>query len=205
MKERCIPLQVKRNPWISITDLFSSVVLVVLLLFVMAAIVPKFTQEAQRREMMEKIDSALTVYEEQGQVKVHSETGMLEFTSVTFDSGSAELTPETKLLVKDLSANLTGYMAENPMMELLIEGHTDPAMIHTVVNRGGYFADNIQLSTLRAANVRRELLASMGTEYANRIGVAGYGDTRLKNIEQPLSAENRRIEIRILWKGQGTQ
>ena len=91
------------------------------------------------------------------------------------------------------------------MMELLIEGHTDPAMIHTVVNRGGYFADNIQLSTLRAANVRRELLASMGTEYANRIGVAGYGDTRLKNIEQPLSAENRRIEIRILWKGQGTQ
>ena len=138
-------------------------------------------------------------------MKVHSETGMLEFTSVTFDSGSAELTPETKLLVKDLSANLTGYMAENPMMELLIEGHTDPAMIHTVVNRGGYFADNIQLSTLRAANVRRELLASMGTEYANRIGVAGYGDTRLKNIEQPLSAENRRIEIRILWKGQGTQ
>ncbi|WP_106627622.1 OmpA/MotB family protein [Selenomonas massiliensis] len=198
-------MQVKRNPWISITDLFSSVVLVVLLLFVMAAIVPKFTQEAQRREMMEKIESALTVYEEQGQVKVHSETGMLEFTSVTFDSGSAELTPETKLLVKDLSANLTGYMAENPMMELLIEGHTDPAMIHTVVNRGGYFADNIQLSTLRAANVRRELLASMGTEYANRIGVAGYGDTRLKNIEQPLSAENRRIEIRILWKGQGTQ
>ena len=198
-------MQVKRNPWISITDLFSSVVLVVLLLFVMAAIVPKFTQEAQRREMMEKIESALTVYEEQGQVKVHSETGMLEFTSVTFDSGSAELTPETKLLVKDLSANLTGYMAENPMMELLIEGHTDPAMIHMVVNRGGYFADNIQLSTLRAANVRRELLASMGTEYANRIGVAGYGDTRLKNIEQPLSAENRRIEIRILWKGQGTQ
>ena len=198
-------MQVKRNPWISITDLFSSVVLVVLLLFVMAAIVPKFTQEAQRREMMEKIDSALTVYEEQGQVKVHSETGMLEFTSVTFDSGSAELTPETKLLVKDLSANLTGYMAENPMMELLIEGHTDPAMIHTVVNRGGYFADNIQLSPLRAANVHRELLASMGTEYANRIGVAGYGDTRLKNIEQPLSAENRRIEIRILWKGQGTQ
>ena len=198
-------MQVKRNPWISITDLFSSVVLVVLLLFVMAAIVPKFTQEAQRREMMEKIESALTVYEEQGQVKVHSETGMLEFTSVTFDSGSAELTPETKLLVKDLSANLTGYMAENPMMELLIEGHTDPAMIHTVVNRGGYFADNIQLSTLRAANVRRELLVSMGKEYANRIGVAGYGDTRLKNIEQPLSAENRRIEIRILWKGQGTQ
>lgn len=198
-------MQIKRNPWISTTDLFSSVVLVVLLLFVMAEIIPKFTQEAQRRDMMEKIETALTVYEQQGQVKVHTETGMLEFTSVTFDSGSAELTPKTKLLVKDLSENLIGYMAENPMLELLIEGHTDPAAIHAVINRGGYFEDNIQLSTLRAANVRKELLASMGKEYANRIGVAGYGDTRLKNTEQPVSPDNRRIEIRLLWKGQSAQ
>lgn len=198
-------MQIKRNPWISTTDLFSSVVLVVLLLFVMAEIIPKFTQEAQRRDMMEKIETALTVYEQQGQVKVHTETGMLEFTSVTFDSGSAELTPKTKLLVKDLSENLIGYMAENPMLELLIEGHTDPAAIYAVINRGGYFEDNIQLSTLRAANVRKELLASMGKEYANRIGVAGYGDTRLKNTEQPVSPDNRRIEIRLLWKGQSAQ
>lgn len=152
-----------------------------------------------------KIETALTVYEQQGQVKVHTETGMLEFTSVTFDSGSAELTPKTKLLVKDLSENLIGYMAENPMLELLIEGHTDPAAIHAVINHGGYFEDNIQLSTLRAANVRKELLASMGKEYANRIGVAGYGDTRLKNTEQPVSPDNRRIEIRLLWKGQSAQ
>ena len=67
------------------------------------------------------------------------------------------------------------------------------------------FEDNIQLSTLRAANVRKELLASMGKEYANRIGVAGYGDTRLKNTEQPVSPDNRRIEIRLLWKGQSAQ
>ena len=71
----------------------------------------------------------------------------------------------------------------------------------SVVNRGGYFENNIQLSTLRAANVREALLNDMGKEYSNRIGVAGYGETRLKNKVDPLSAENRRIEIRILWNG----
>ena len=45
------------------------------------------------------------------------------------------------------------------------------------------------------------ILVFLGKEYANRIGVAGYGDTRLKNTADPLSAENRRIEIRILWNG----
>ena len=65
----------------------------------------------------------------------------------------------------------------------------------------GYFENNIQLSTLRAANVREALLNDMGKEYSNRIGVAGYGETRLKNKVDPLSAENRRIEIRILWNG----
>lgn len=192
----------KKNPWISIADLFSSVVLVLLLLFILASIVPKFTQEAQRREMMHQISETLADYERQGQVKVHEETGMLELTSATFDSGSAELTGGTQRIVRDLSATLKSYMNKHDRMEILIEGHTDPAAIETVVNRGGYFADNIQLSTLRAANVRREMIASMGNDGADRIGVAGYGATRLKNTKDPLSAENRRIEIRILWNGQ---
>jgi chemotaxis protein MotB len=126
----------------------------------------------------------------------------LEFTSVTFESGSALLAPATKSAVRDLAAKLKRYMDENNRMEILIEGHTDPAAIKQVINRGGYFSDNIQLSTLRAANVRAELLTHLGTEYAKRIGVAGYGETRLRNTQYPLSPENRRIEIRILWNGQ---
>ncbi|MDY6349711.1 MAG: OmpA family protein [Selenomonas sp.] len=191
----------QRNPWVSISDLLSSVVLILLLLFVMASIVPRYTQEAQRRDMMDQIEQALQEYEENGQIKVHPDTGMLEFTSVTFNSGSAEVTPQTMQVVADLSEKLKSYMDENANMEILIEGHTDPAAISQVINKGGYFSDNIQLSTLRAANVRSALLKYLGNGYARRIGVAGYGETRLKNNEDPLAAENRRIEIRILWNG----
>lgn len=191
----------RRNPWVSISDLLSSVVLVLLLLFIMASIIPKYTQEAQRQQMMHQIDQALKEYQDSGQVHINAETGILEFTSVTFSSGSALVTAETVSIIQQLSEKLKAYMDENPRMELLIEGHTDPAMVMSVRNAGGYFANNIQLSTLRAANFREYLLKFMGKEYSKRIGVAGYGETRLKNTENPLSAENRRIELRILWNG----
>ena len=191
----------RKNPWITVADLLSSVVLILLLLYVLAVIIPQFTQENRQRNMMLKIDSQLKEYEERGQIEVHLETGTLEFTSLTFDSGSAELTPATKSMIGDLSKLLIEYMASEPMMEILVEGHTDPAVVQSVRNKGGYFADNVQLSTLRAANVRAALLGYLGAEYAGRIGVAGYGETRLKNKENPLSPENRRIEIRILWHG----
>ena len=192
----------RNNPWISISDLLSSVVLILLLMFVLAAVLPQYSQEAQKREMMSKIGAALQEYQERGQVQVHLDTGMLEFTSVTFSSGSAELSGAALAAIKDFSAQLKNYMLENPKMEVLIEGHTDPAAVSKVINKGGYFENNVQLSTLRAANVRSALLSNIGLEYAQRIGVAGYGETRLKNTDNPLSAENRRIEIRILWNGQ---
>lgn len=192
----------RNNPWISISDLLSSVVLILLLMFVLAAILPQYTQEAEKREMMNRISAALQEYQDNGQVRVHLETGILEFTSVTFPSGSTEVTLEALKAIKDFSEQLKAYMVENPKMEVLIEGHTDPAPVSSVRNKGGYFDNNVQLSTLRAANVRDALLNNIGKEYAERIGVAGYGETRLKNKENPLAEENRRIEIRILWKGQ---
>lgn len=192
----------QRNPWISIADLLSSVVLVLLLMFVLSAVAPRYTQEALRHSMMEQIEAALVDYKEKGQVNVDQDKGVLEFTAVTFASGSAELDQGTAPLIKDLAGRLKHYMQEHTRMEVLIEGHTDPSSVKGVVNEGGYYENNIQLSTLRAANVRGALLNQMGNEYANRIGVAGYGETRLKNTREPMSAENRRIEIRLLWNGQ---
>lgn len=191
----------KRNPWISIADLLTSVVLVVLLLFVMAAIAPKYSAEMVRHRVMSSFNADLADYESKGQLKVYVDRSVLEFTSVTFDQGSAMLNDDTTSLVHDLSKNLKKIMEEHPKMEVLIEGHTDPMPVTQVMNVGGYYENNIQLSSLRAANVRESLLNVMGNDYAKRIGVAGYGDTRLKNTKDKYSAENRRIEIRILWDG----
>lgn len=187
------------NPWISISDLLSSVVLILLLLFIMASIVPKFSMDSQRLEMMNQINLALKEYEKEGLVKVHRESGVLEFTSVTFDQGSAQLNSNTEHLVEEMSKKLQVYLKEKPNLEILIEGHTDPSAVHNVVNIGGYYDSNIQLSALRAINVRNTLLRHVGAEYSGRIGVGGYGETRLKNKDNPMSSENRRVEIRLLW------
>lgn len=187
------------NPWISISDLLSSVVLILLLLFIMASIVPKFSMDSQRLEMMNQINLALKEYEKEGLVKVHRESGVLEFTSVTFDQGSAQLNSNTEHLVEEMSKKLQVYLKEKPNLEILIEGHTDPSAVHNVVNIGGYYDSNIQLSALRAINVRNTLLRHVGVEYSGRIGVAGYGETRLKNKDNPMASENRRVEIRLLW------
>ena len=65
----------RRNDlWISISDLLSSVVLVVLLVFLLTTPLP---QETQKLEMMNKINAALQEYQERGQIKVHLETGTL--------------------------------------------------------------------------------------------------------------------------------
>ena len=181
------------NPWISISDLLSSVVLILLLLFIMASIVPKFSMDSQRLEMMNQINLALKEYEKEGLVKVHRESGVLEFTSVTFDQGSAQLNSNTEHLVEEMSKKLQVYLKEKPNLEILIEGHTDPSAVHNVVNIGGYYDSNIQLSALRAINVRNTLLRHVGAEYS------GYGETRLKNKDNPMASENRRVEIRLLW------
>lgn len=54
----------RRNPWISISDLLSSVVLILLLMFTLAAIAPKYSQDAQREKVMNQISSALMSYEQ---------------------------------------------------------------------------------------------------------------------------------------------
>lgn len=192
----------KRNPWISIADLLSSVVLVVLLLFVMAALAPKYSIEMQRNKIMSQFNTDLNDYALRGQLRIYVDKSILEFTSVTFEQGSAKLNDNTHAMVENIATKLKQYMDEHPSMEVLIEGHTDPMPVNAVRNVGGYYENNIQLSSLRAANVRSALLQYMhDKEFAKRIGVAGYGETRLKNTKDVYSPENRRIEIRILWDG----
>lgn len=193
----------RRNPWVSIADLLSSVVLILLLLFVIAIVTPKLSQENQKHAMMQQLDQTMTAYKinDQTPVKVDIDAGKLEFTDVTFPSGSAVLNPATNEIIRQLAGNLKSYIDENPKINILIEGHTDPSKVQRVKNAGGYFEDNIQLSTLRAANFRKALLQFMGEGYDDKIGVAGYGETRLRNKENKLAPENRRIEIRILWDG----
>jgi hypothetical protein len=65
----------------------------------------------------------------------------------------------------------------------------------------GYFANNTQLSTLRATNVKEELLLGADkARYKGRITVSGWGPEKLENEQEPTAAVSRRVEIRFVWE-----
>jgi outer membrane protein OmpA-like peptidoglycan-associated protein len=67
----------------------------------------------------------------------------------------------------------------------ILNGHTDAA------GSAGY---NLGLSHRRAQAVRRYLIERFGLA-PDALMVAGYGEERLKFVDRPLAAENRRVEV----------
>lgn len=102
---------------------------------------------------------------------------------ITFQTGSAELTPETRTALDEVgkalkSDRLAGF-------SFRIEGHADP--------RGG--ADyNLRLSEERAESVVAYLVDHFGLQ-ADRLRPVGKGSSELLNAAQPTAPENRRVTI----------
>lgn len=104
---------------------------------------------------------------------------------VNFESGSAQLTPESYRTLEDVLKTLI----ENPSIIIEIRGHTD---------NSGSFATNMRLSEQRALAVKNYLVAR-GIS-SNRIRAVGYGPKQpiASNATAQGRAANRRIEfIRI--------
>jgi len=104
---------------------------------------------------------------------------------VQFESGSAELTPNAKVLLNDVVAELKA----NPNVKIEIQGHTDNTGTEELNNR---------LSLERANSVKSYLVAA-GIE-ANRLRTSGWGFRRpIDTNDTPEGrANNRRIEFIIL-------
>lgn len=105
---------------------------------------------------------------------------------VLFDSGRAELKEEGQAALDQVSA----ILVEVEGREFQIAGHTD-----NVPMRTRRFQDNWQLSTARAVNVTRYMLAH-GIPPA-RLSAAGFADTQptASNDSEEGRRQNRRIEI----------
>ena len=101
---------------------------------------------------------------------------------IPFALNSATISAKARPVVDALGAALTRpALKEGTFM---IAGHTDA--------RGGE-ALNQGLSERRAASVKRYLVEKFKLPPKNLI-TAGYGKSRLKNKEQPLADENRRVQ-----------
>jgi chemotaxis protein MotB len=109
--------------------------------------------------------------------------------NVLFNSGKANLGSESLALIDQIGTMLKSVT----FSYLLVEGHTDTDPIHTA-----QYIDNMDLSTQRAANVWRELVAC-GLP-ADKMASIGYGEFKpvVDNDTPEHKAMNRRVVITIL-------
>jgi chemotaxis protein MotB len=116
---------------------------------------------------------------------------LLEKTSsLFFDSGKANLKPQTIKLLRLVSGELRKL--KNP---IIIEGHTDSQPLN---GPNGY--SNWELSTERANSARRAMMAN-GLRPGQVMAVRGYADQKLKKPDDPFHFTNRRVSILVAYTG----
>jgi flagellar motor protein MotB len=129
-------------------------------------------------------------------VEFDAARGVLKLKSdVTFNKGSAELTPQARSIVDKVASILNSPSARN--YEFLVAGHTDNTPVSNPATIAAGHKDNMYLSSHRAISVAKELVAQRVS--AQRIGYIGFGDQRpvASNATTEGQSRNRRVEIMI--------
>jgi chemotaxis protein MotB len=109
--------------------------------------------------------------------------------SLFFDIGSANLKSETKKILALIAQELGGLPNH-----MTIEGHTDS---RPYGSQGSY--SNWELSTDRA-NAARRLMESTGLKQDQVFAVRGFADRQLRNPQDPLDFQNRRVSIIVMFQ-----
>jgi|SRR5579872_1484815 len=106
-----------------------------------------------------------------------------------YDSGSAELRPQTRTILDGVFR----FLKRTPNL-VRVEGNTDTVPIHTSL-----YPTNWELSTARAVNVVRYLVEHDGLDPV-RVSAAGYGEfkPRVQNDSDENRQQNRRVDIVLL-------
>ncbi len=104
-----------------------------------------------------------------------------------FTTGAPTPTPLGKELLAELARQLVKM--DNPLM---IEGHTDSAPY------GSLEYTNWELSADRA-NAARRIMQSTGLEQKRISQVRGFADQRLRKVDDPKNASNRRVSIVVRY------
>ncbi|SKC74379.1 flagellar motor protein MotB [Maledivibacter halophilus] len=113
--------------------------------------------------------------------------------NVLFDSGRAELKPESKKILEFMSKLLEQEKFADKVIR--VEGHTDSDPIKS----SRQFPTNWELSTIRAVNVARFFIEETNM-MPQRLAVSGYSKYHpvAPNTSSENKAKNRRVDIVIL-------
>lgn len=149
-----------------------------------SANIPAIQKELQQYVQQHKL---------QNQVQVHMDRRGLVITLLSdksyYDSGSAELRPETQQILDQIY----GFIRKTPNL-IRVEGNTDNVPISTA-----QYPTNWELSTARAVGVVRYLVEHDGLD-PTRTSASGYGEfrPRVANDTDDHRQQNRRVDIVLL-------
>ncbi len=120
-------------------------------------------------------------------VKAFIDTGKITSLKILFETGKADLKPESK---QELDA-IGAVLAQCVDMKIEIAGHTDSQ---------GSDASNLKLSEARAATVREYILKNFPQCKSELYFAKGYGETTpvADNATAEGRAQNRRVEFTII-------
>ena len=132
---------------------------------------------------VKSMDSGLVTVNADAMKKAIAETGRVALYGLFFDTGKADVKPESKPALAEIIKLLNG----EPSMRLLVVGHTD-----TVGSPQG----NQELSLRRAQSVVDTLVKGRGID-AGRLQAAGVGFASpiATNRNEQGRARNRRVEL----------
>ena len=148
-----------------------------------AALIQRLEAQARVKEQFEQVEKMFLPAE--ARVFREGDNIILRLTGLTFDSGKAQIKPESF----DLLAKVEKAIDVFPRSELIIEGHTDSF-------GGDEF--NQKLSQERAESVQQYMINAMRIP-TYRLIATGYGETRpvASNETESGRKRNRRIDIVI--------
>ena len=145
---------------------------------------------------VERVQRAYSLDEVRYNQRVRETMRRVDLDSITFDTGSAAISPTEAARLDKLARAINDAISKNPNEVFLVEGHTDAV---------GSDTDNLALSDRRAESVATILSANYQIPPENLV-TQGYGEQYPKVQTDGAERRNRRVTIRritpLLQQGQ---
>jgi len=135
---------------------------------------------------VERVERLYSISEVKRSARIRDMVRRLEIGDLTFDTGSASLSPDQFGALNSVADAMRQLLQQNPAETFLIEGHTDAV---------GSDASNLVLSDARAATVAGILSDSFQVPPEN-LATQGYGAHFLKVQTDGPEQLNRRVVVR---------
>ncbi|MGM3185251.1 OmpA/MotB family protein [Dickeya oryzae] len=206
----------KPNEWVSISDLMSGVMAVVMLLLVMSVLQKTWSdikhkqemeqganaQRAKVGEMLGNIKASLNGTENEGLVALDVNSQKITLRDGVFNRGSACIASQASQAFTTIEIQVVKFLNEFSTGQVFIEGYTDNSpVVRPVTNFESFctvYDDNFTLSAARAREARKFIVGDLAPAIARRVSVAGYGDSQPIPGIPPEDARQRRIEVRFV-------